>query len=108
MPFGRVYGTRDVGNEFGAVIFEAKNTDDQSTANRITQLSDHGEIWGIDGFTLQEHKTVPFIEIFYANRLAGYMQFAKEFLGVTSPVTAHSAPRCKVVMNPTQRCETMA
>ncbi|MCH7916024.1 MAG: hypothetical protein IH856_23800 [Deltaproteobacteria bacterium] len=86
LPFGHVYSTWIEGNEFGAVIFEAKDQARQKTANRIVQVSDRGEIWAIDGFSLRESKAVPFIEVPYANALASYLRFSREQLGVKSRV----------------------
>ena len=86
-PFGRTYGTWIEGNEWGGVVFEARNESPQHTANRITQVSDRGEIWGIDGFTLKEHKVAPFFELHFAKKLAEYLAFAKDQLGISSDVT---------------------
>ncbi len=85
-PFGRVTGTWSEGNECGLVIFEARNVEHQDTANRIVQIGTHGEIWGIDGFSLRDAEAVPFDEFHYANALASYMRFAAEQLGVTAHV----------------------
>ena len=86
LPFGRVYGTWTEGNQFGAVIFEAKNQARQETANRIVQVSDRGEVWAIDGFSIRESEAVPFIEVPYAKALASYLRFSREQLGVESRV----------------------
>ncbi len=85
-PFGRVTGTWSEGNEWGLVIFDARNVEHQDTADRIVQIGTHGEIWGIDGFTLRDAEAVPFAEPHYANALGSYMRFAAEQFGVTSRV----------------------
>lgn len=85
-PLGRVSETWTEGNEYGAVTFEAKNVEKQDTANQIVQVTDYGEIWAIDGFSLREYKTVSFLEVHLAAGLASYLKFAKDHLGITSEV----------------------
>ena len=86
MPFAcRNITRRSMGNEWGFVVFGPDTTN--QTPDYIVQVSRQGEIWGIDNYTLEQANAVPFFENLYACALAQYLQFAKEQLGVTSPVT---------------------
>ncbi len=96
-----------MGNEWGAVVFESGGSE-RVAADYIVQVTSQGEIWGIDNFWLQSRRidfeaeefrrldfpdmrpqdhVVRFFEDAFALALSEYLQFAKEQLGVTSPVT---------------------
>ena len=86
IPFGGCNITRrSMGNEWGFVVFGPDTTDQKPDS--IVQVFRQGEIWGIDNYTLQQANSVRFFENQYASALAQYIQFSKEQLGVTSPVT---------------------
>ena len=96
-----------MGNQWGAVVFESGGPD-RIAADYIVQITRQGEIWGIDNFWLQtrriaheaesiarlgnhgicpQENVVRFFEDDYARALSEYLQFAKEQLQLTSPVT---------------------
>ena len=96
-----------MGNKWGVVVLEPGGTD-KFGADYIVQVTRQGEIWGIDNYWLQsrrvaqeaeelknfgfgdmrpEYSVVRFFEDVFARALAQYLQFAKERLKVTSPVT---------------------
>ena len=86
VPFGcQGSVSHSMGNEWGAVTVTSRDTE-AASPHHITQVTEHGEIWGIDNYTLQTNGAVPFIENNYAHALSGFLRFAKEQLGVTSPV----------------------
>ncbi len=89
VPFGDASRLWRVGNEYGAVVFEQKRGT-QDTANRITQVSSFGEIWGINGLLLRDQPSIPVLslETTYKDKLANYLLFASEALGVNPPVKA--------------------
>ncbi len=95
-----------MGNERGAVVFESGGPE-RIAADYIVQVTREGEIWGIDNFWLQSRRfefeaeefkhldfpdmrpadhVVRFFEDAFALALSEYLRFAKEQLGVTSPV----------------------
>lgn len=92
MPFGPVSGLNWEGNEFGAVVFEARRVPKQETANRIVQITNHGEIWGIDGSSLTHgpdkkgRQIIPFPEGQFLSALGKYLEFAEKKLGLDCPI----------------------
>ena len=108
-PFGgpKQRRRRWMGNEWGGVVFEPGG-EDRTSADYVVQISQHGEIWGIDNYYLQPKRiadeakefeklgirdrtptenVVPFFEDDYAQALSEYFRFARRKLMVTSPVT---------------------
>ena len=108
-PFGGPNQRRRrwMGNEWGGVVFEPGG-EDRTSADYVVQISEHGEIWGIDNYYLQPKRiadeaeefekmgirqrtpienVVPFFEDDYAEALSEYFRFASRKLRVTSPVT---------------------
>lgn len=75
------------GNEFGAVIFLAHEEESKQTAYNVVQITEHGEIWAIDGSSLRDdRKVIPWCEDRLVDRLGQYLRFAQEQLGVKPPV----------------------
>lgn len=87
-PFGGGVGVGVdyAGNEWGAVSFSVSNLEDRQKAVSVSQVSERGEIWGIDCDELT-YNSVPFFEYMFARKLAQYLTFAKYYLGITSDVT---------------------
>jgi hypothetical protein len=85
-PFGRVMGSWNTGNKYGAVTFEARSGGDQDTASIITQISERGEIWAIDGYSMVQRKVIPYFEPLYAQALQRYIGFMRDNLGLKSPI----------------------
>ena len=96
-----------MGNKWGVVVFESGGPE-QIAADYIVQVTNQGEIWGIDNFWLQsrrfdfeaeelrhldfpdrrpEDHVVRFFEDAFALALSEYLRFAKEQLDIAFPVT---------------------
>jgi hypothetical protein len=86
-PLGNQTSTSWEGNEWGVVVYAAGNEDFQQFANRMVQITDRGEIWGIDGRSLRDRQIIPFIEPMLVQRLNRYMEFCRTALGMTSTIT---------------------
>ena len=85
LPFGNAGGVWWEANELGAVTLEARG-EPQTTANRITQVSRYGEIWGVNGSVLRGTTVIPFVEPLFIDALAQYWRFAIDALKVTPPL----------------------
>ena len=70
LPFGCSGSvTLSEGNEWGAVTVTSRDSE-TALPHHITQVTEHGEIWGIDNYSLQTNGAVPFIENNFAHALS--------------------------------------
>jgi hypothetical protein len=74
-------------NQFGAVVLNCRHVEDQNSAAQITQVSRHGEIWGIDKRSAVDDGKIQFGEKTIARALQGYLSFSRDYLRVEAPVT---------------------
>jgi hypothetical protein len=74
-------------NQFGAVVLNCRHAEDQNSAEQITQVSRHGEIWGIDKRRAVDGGKIQFGEKTIAHALQGYLSFARDYLRMEAPLT---------------------
>lgn len=86
-PFGRSSGMDWGPNAWGAICFSRIGGQGSTTIGRFTQVSNYGEIWGVDFRTLGEipNSHVPWFEEMFEAYLRQYIRFSVETLNILPP-----------------------
>lgn len=87
IPFGGTLSAWTGRNEYGAVIYDAKDQKRQTAVDCISQVFKNGEIWGIDKRML-DGNVIPSssLEIDFEATLSNYLQFAQHGLLLDLPL----------------------